>query len=205
MHGWRAWSAVPFAGIAVPTCRPDVASGMSATFGQRHDVIPRGCWSSAPGPVQTTRTRGPAQCPIVGMVIGLTLALAPAWWAPGAGGKAPAVQAGPLARHRPAPDPVVEKSRVLSEARCMRVELLTSSGCPNATAARRLLVDCLAEVGIDEDSVVERVGRHPSPTVLVDGVDVMGPGTEEAADACRLDLPTRERVLAALRSATPLT
>lgn len=65
--------------------------------------------------------------------------------------------------------------------------------------------DCLSEVGIAKDAVVERVGEYPSPSVLVDGVDVMMPGTELTADACRLDLPTRGRVLAALRSAMPLT
>jgi hypothetical protein len=87
----------------------------------------------------------------------------------------------------------------------MRVELLTSRACPNAAAARRLLGDCLSEVDIAEDVVVERVGEYPSPTVLVDGVDVMKRGTELTADACRLDLPTRDRVLAALRNAKPLT
>ncbi|ARQ62688.1 alkylmercury lyase [Mycobacteroides chelonae] len=87
----------------------------------------------------------------------------------------------------------------------MHVELLTSLGCPNASAARRLLGDCLSEIGIAEDVVVERVGGYPSPTVLVDGVDVMKPGTELGADACRLDLPTRDRVLAALLSARRLT
>ncbi|PEG32865.1 alkylmercury lyase, partial [Mycolicibacterium agri] len=42
------------------------------------------------------------------------------------------------------------------------------------------------------------------PTVLVDGVDVMKPGTELMADACRLDLPTRDRVISALQDARPL-
>nr|WP_074380061.1 alkylmercury lyase [Mycobacteroides abscessus] len=86
----------------------------------------------------------------------------------------------------------------------MRVELLTSPGCPNAAAARRLLGDCLSEVGVPENVVVERVGGYPSPTVLVDGVDVMKPGTELMADACRLDLPTRDRVISALQDARPL-
>lgn len=85
----------------------------------------------------------------------------------------------------------------MSEAGCMRAELLTSPGCPNAALARRLLVDCLSEVGFAE-RVVERVGAYLSPTVLVDGVDVMTPGAPLIANACRLDLPTRERVLAAL-------
>lgn len=91
--------------------------------------------------------------------------------------------------------------RVVREARCMRVELLTSPGCPNAAAARRVLEDSLSEVGVGGDVIVERVGGYPSPTVLVDGVDVMRPGTELAANACRLDLPTKDHVLAALRSA----
>lgn len=51
------------------------------------------------------------------------------------------------------------------------------------------------------ERVVERVGAYPSPTVLVDGVDVMTPGAPLIANACRLDLPIRERVLAALNDA----
>lgn len=89
------------------------------------------------------------------------------------------------------------------DARCMRVDLLTSPGCPNAAAVRRLIVDCLSEFGIGEEVLVERVGGYTSPTVLVDGVDAMRPGTELAADACRLDLTTKDHVLAALRSAVP--
>ena len=82
----------------------------------------------------------------------------------------------------------------------MPIELLTSTGCPNAEAARKVVTDCLTTLGIDVP-IIDRVGRYPSPTVLVDGVDVMRP--EAAApigDACRLDLPTRQRVLDALRA-----
>jgi hypothetical protein len=80
----------------------------------------------------------------------------------------------------------------------VRIELLTSPGCPHATAAKQTVTDCLATLGIDAP-IVERVGRYPSPTVLVDGVDVMHPeGTGPNDDACRLDLPTTERVLDAL-------
>ena len=83
----------------------------------------------------------------------------------------------------------------------MRVELLLSPDCPNAPGARRVLADCLHELGLSVD-VGEQVGDFPSPTVLVDGVDVMtdahGVGR---AQACRLDVPTATRVLAALRRA----
>jgi hypothetical protein len=80
------------------------------------------------------------------------------------------------------------------------VELLTAPGCPHAGAARALVAECLAETGIAA-TVVERVGRYRSPTVLVDGADVMGAAGPAAGDACRLDLPTRARVLAALARA----
>lgn len=82
----------------------------------------------------------------------------------------------------------------------MLIELHTSPGCPNAAPTRQLLVECLGAEGI-EDPIIERVGAYPSPTVLVEGVDVMRPGEIlRSGDACRLDLPTRERLLAALRT-----
>jgi hypothetical protein len=81
----------------------------------------------------------------------------------------------------------------------IRVEVLTSPGCPNAAAAKDTVAACLAALGLDVP-IIDRVGRYPSPTILVDGVDVMRPedGTL-TGDACRLDLPTPRRVLDALR------
>jgi hypothetical protein len=83
----------------------------------------------------------------------------------------------------------------------MHIELLSAPGCPHAGAAKETITACLTALGIDEP-IIDRVGRYPSPTVLVDGVDVMRP--EEAGaptgDACRLDLPTPRRVLDALRA-----
>ena len=85
-------------------------------------------------------------------------------------------------------------------ARMIQVELLRSADCPHVDAARRLLRACLTEVGLPAD-VEEREGAYPSPTILVNGEDVMErPPTSVAS--CRLDLPTRERVLEALRGAT---
>lgn len=82
----------------------------------------------------------------------------------------------------------------------MRVEILSSSGCPNAAVAREMLVDCLSVLGLGE-AIVERVGPFPSPSVLIDGTDVMCPDQPQTGDLCRLDLPTRELILAALRRA----
>lgn len=79
--------------------------------------------------------------------------------------------------------------------------MLTSPGCPNVAVVKQTLAECLDELGLDVP-VVERVGRYPSPTLLIDGVDVMRP--DEAAadgDACRLDLPSRQRIMESLKAA----
>jgi hypothetical protein len=84
----------------------------------------------------------------------------------------------------------------------MRIELLTAPDCPHAAPARQVITDCLTRLGLDEP-IIDRVGRYPSPTVLVEGVDVMRPEAAPAVgDACRLDLPTPRRVLDALRANT---
>jgi hypothetical protein len=81
----------------------------------------------------------------------------------------------------------------------VRIELRTSPGCPNAATARKTVTDCLTALGIDVP-VIERVGRYPSPTVLVDGIDVMRrDGKSMLGDMCRLDLPTPQRILNALQ------
>ena len=80
----------------------------------------------------------------------------------------------------------------------MKIELLQFSGCPHANETRQLLVDCLNEIGLGAIHIDEREGEFPSPSIVIDGRDVMGEPTVIVA-CCRLDLPTRERVLAALR------
>ena len=83
-----------------------------------------------------------------------------------------------------------------------RIELLTSPGCPNAATAKATITECLATLGMDAP-IVDRVGNHPSPTVLVAGVDVMGLGARApSGEVCRLDLPTPQRILDALRAST---
>ncbi len=82
----------------------------------------------------------------------------------------------------------------------MRIELLTSPGCPNAEPTKAMLTDCLGALGIDVP-IVHRIGHYPSPTVLIDGKDLMrtvsGPPT---GDACRLDLPDSGRLRDALQA-----
>lgn len=87
-------------------------------------------------------------------------------------------------------------------SRPIRVELLHHEGCPLAAAARRVVDECVHELGVDA-VVIEQIARYPSPSVLVDSIDVMGsPADDAPVDACRLDVPTHERVAAALRSAS---
>jgi hypothetical protein len=83
----------------------------------------------------------------------------------------------------------------------MRVELFQFEGCPLAPAAYRLVRQCLITLAIP-DPVLVRLGDWASPTLLVNGIDVMRPAAElSKASVCRLDVPTRERVLAALIAA----
>jgi hypothetical protein len=83
----------------------------------------------------------------------------------------------------------------------VRVELLQFEGCPLAPAALQLVRRCLIALGVP-GLVLVRVGDYPSPTVLVNGTDVMGAAAElSSGRVCRLDVPTPERVLAALRAA----
>lgn len=80
-----------------------------------------------------------------------------------------------------------------------QIEILHELGCPHVNDARALARSCLSELGLAL-TITEREGEYPSPTILVNGVDVMGRNDLHGA-MCRLDLPTRDRVLAALRAA----
>jgi Alkylmercury lyase len=81
----------------------------------------------------------------------------------------------------------------------VRVELLLVPDCAKADRARIALAESLTELDLDV-AVEEQVGDWSSPTVLVDGVDVMtGASGATAGYACRLDVPTTARITAALR------
>ena len=80
----------------------------------------------------------------------------------------------------------------------MKIELLHVSDCPNVDAARTLLKECLIELQFSV-TIIEKEGAYPSPTILINGVDVMGAPASQGA-ACRLDIPTKHRLVAALRT-----
>jgi hypothetical protein len=89
------------------------------------------------------------------------------------------------------------KLRTTADPEALKVELQYVVGCPHADAARALLGECLTELQLDT-VVEEKEGDYPSPTILVNGGDVMGAPPSQGS-ACRLDVPARHQLLAALR------
>lgn len=79
----------------------------------------------------------------------------------------------------------------------IQIELLHVAGCPNVDAARELLRACLAELDLAVN-VIAVEGNFPSPTIRVNGRDIMGAAPDYTHAFCRLDVPTRERLVAAL-------
>ncbi len=71
--------------------------------------------------------------------------------------------------------------------------------CPNLAAIRDLLHACVVEAGLPLSVIVERTGDFPSPSVLVDGLDVTG-ADPHAAPACVLTPPTAAQIRNALVS-----
>ncbi len=101
----------------------------------------------------------------------------------------------------------------------MKVELIIDRDCPNVQATREVLSQALSAAGKEPawtewDRGAARspayVRRYGSPTVLVDGLDVSGNGSESDANCCRVyrdpdggfgGVPSRECILAALEAA----
>jgi hypothetical protein len=77
-----------------------------------------------------------------------------------------------------------------------KVELLYWEGCPSHPQALAQLRDAMEELGLDPDAVevrdvgtdeaAEAEGFVGSPTIRVDGVDVVDPGDEPTALNCRI-------------------
>lgn len=78
----------------------------------------------------------------------------------------------------------------------MRVELLYWEGCPSHPQALRDLRAAMQDAGVDPGAIeVREVGTDDaaaaerfvgSPTIRVDGVDVVDPGDEPVALTCRV-------------------
>ncbi len=98
-----------------------------------------------------------------------------------------------------------------------RVELVYDNDCPNVDAARAQLRQALVEFRVpvewqewDRESAdaPAYVKQYGSPTILIDGRDVAGTGTEAESNCCRVyagadgrlqGVPSVEEIQAALR------
>jgi hypothetical protein len=90
-------------------------------------------------------------------------------------------------------------SRARPPMRTPLVELLHVSDCPSVNRLRATVAECLTEAGIDA-VIHEREGAFASPTLLIDGVDVVTGSPAQTTASCRLDLPNRGQILAALKT-----
>jgi len=89
----------------------------------------------------------------------------------------------------------------------VRVELVYFTGCPNVAPMRELLRRCLGQLGLPDEileintdtaTAPDSYRLWGSPTVLLDGADVLG-NHVGGAESCRLQLPTEAELLSALR------
>ena len=90
-----------------------------------------------------------------------------------------------------------------------RIELVFFDGCPNVSSARDNLRSALQWEGKDTtwtewdlfaDSTPKRFRQHGSPTLLIDGHDVMGGSASADAMVCRVDgVPPVALILEKLR------
>jgi hypothetical protein len=79
-----------------------------------------------------------------------------------------------------------------------RVQILQVPDCPLVGRLTAMLQDCMLAAGVQVPVEVRRVD-FPSPTLVIDGLDVATGHPVRGDPRCRLDLPTREQILAALR------
>lgn len=81
----------------------------------------------------------------------------------------------------------------------LRISILHIPDCPSLVRARQGVRAAVELVGAT--AVVEEIeGPYPSPTVLIDGVEIDGYPLGSGA-ACRIDVPTPDQIAAAVRAA----
>lgn len=78
------------------------------------------------------------------------------------------------------------------------IEIVYVPGCTLVDRLRSLVEECLAEVGVPCPVQVV-AGQCHSPTLLVNGLDITtGRAIDVKFPACRVGLPTKAEILAAL-------
>ena len=81
----------------------------------------------------------------------------------------------------------------------VRIQILHVPDCPLVDQVRATLRRVLTTTDVPAE-VEELVCDYPSPTLLINGHDVTRRPLDEYA-ACRLDVPTEEQIMVALRRA----
>lgn len=79
----------------------------------------------------------------------------------------------------------------------IRISILHVPDCPLVHRLIERLEECMDTTGV-RHLVEVSVGPHPSPTLVIDGLDVATGRPVAGDEQCRLDLPTRDQILAAL-------
>lgn len=83
-----------------------------------------------------------------------------------------------------------------------RIQILQVPGCPLVDRLIEEVEHCLTEAGIGE-TVEIVVGDYPSPTLVMDGVDVATGRPVEGEPRCRMELPSTDQIRAAVRALSP--
>jgi hypothetical protein len=82
----------------------------------------------------------------------------------------------------------------------VRAQLLHVPDCPLVSRVRETLADCLGHVRFPV-RVEDLEGAYPSPTLLIDGIDVATGAPPRDEVSCRFDLPTCAQIVRALNRA----
>lgn len=85
----------------------------------------------------------------------------------------------------------------------VRVQLLHVPDCPLVGRVRDTLEDCLRHIAFAVQ-VEEIEGAYPSPTLVIDGIDVATGAPPSREICCRLDLPTCGQIAHALNRAAKM-
>jgi hypothetical protein len=97
-----------------------------------------------------------------------------------------------------APTPATEDQNRGAQA-TISIQLLHVPDCPNLDELRRRVESTLAKLGVS--AAIDQVeGAYPSPTLIVNGVDVTGRPVG-SDPSCRLDVPTDDQIITAIRRA----
>jgi hypothetical protein len=79
-----------------------------------------------------------------------------------------------------------------------RIQILHVPGCPRLAVLRERVARTLTELSVTV-TVEQLCGSYPSPTLLIDGLDIVTGRLPEQGASCRLTLPSPEQIHAALR------